>query len=72
MIPARGPQTVLHIHFRVLTHCMFYLGYSCWQTQSGTGGSREPLVPVKEVQAIRDIAARKHNVGHHNMYLQVG
>ena len=34
----------------------FYSGYSCWKTQCGTGGSREPLVPVKGVQAIRAIA----------------
>ena len=29
----------------------------------GTGGSREPPVPVKRVQAFQAIAARKHNVG---------
>ena len=49
MIPARGPQTVLHIHFRVLTHGVFCLGYSCSKTQCGKGGSREALVSVKGV-----------------------
>ena len=33
------------------------LGYSCSKTQCGTGGSRDSPVPVKGVQAIRDIAA---------------
>ena len=58
MIPARGPQTMFYISFRVLIHGVFYSGYSCSKTQSGTGGSREAPVPVKRVQAIQAIAAR--------------
>ena len=53
----------LHIHFRVLTQGVFYLCYSCSKIQCGTGGSREPPVPIKGVPAIRAIAARKHNLG---------
>ena len=63
MIPARGPQTVLHVRFRVLTHGVLYLGYGCSEIQFGTGDSREAPVPLKGVQAIRAIAARKHNLG---------
>ena len=40
-----------------------YSGYSCWKPPCGTGGSPEPPVPVKGVQAILAIAAWTHLVG---------
>ncbi len=40
-----------------------YSGYRSAKTQCGTGGSREPAVPVKGVIAIRAIEAPKLNVG---------
>ena len=46
MIPARGPQTVLHIHFGTITQDVFYVGYSCSETQCGTGASRVSPVLV--------------------------
>ena len=47
MIPVRGPQTVSHIPFRVLTHGVLCLGYSCSETQFGTADLREPPVTEK-------------------------
>ncbi len=40
-----------------------YSGYRSSKTQCGTGGSREPAVPVKGVIATRAIEAPKLNVG---------
>ena len=40
-----------------------YSGYSCSKPPRGTGGSREPPVPVKGVQAILAIAARLRHLG---------
>ena len=51
MIPARGPQTKLVYHLSVAA-----------RLRAGTGGSREPPVPVKGVQEISGLAARKHYV----------
>ena len=39
------------------------LRYSDSQAKCWTSGSREPLVPVKEVQASQAMAARKHHMG---------
>ena len=64
MIPARGPQTVLHVNLRLpygeSSKSVCARGYldGTGQTQCGTSGSRHSPVPVEGIQVFPDIAAR--------------